>query len=254
MTRHSHRRFIGKVVLLVGGAGGMGIATAKEFAKEGAKVIIADIDLNRANEIAEEIKKLGGEALAIKCDVTKVEDVENMVETIIKTYGDIDVLVYLTGIPGKVLSTWEMPIEDWDRVIEVNLRGAFLVCRKVVKYMIEKRKGKIITVSSVAGKDPNPYMAAYDASKAGLIAFTRCLALEVAQYGINVNCVVPGLTETPFLKFMGEDAVKRSASLIPLGRPAKPEEIAKVIVFLASEDASFVTGAAWNVTGGRCPY
>ena len=248
------KRFSGKVVLLIGGAGGMGEVTAREFAREGAKVVIADIDLDRANEVAKEIRKLGVEALAVKCDVTKAEDVKRMVETVLKTYGDIDVLVYLTGIPGKIARTWELSIEDWDKVMNVNLRGAFLVCKEVVKHMIKKRKGKIITVSSVAGKDPNPYMAAYDASKAGLIAFTRCLALEVAQYGIHANCVIPGLTETPFLKFMTEDAVKRSASLIPLGRPAKPEEIAKVIVFLASDDASFVTGAAWNVTGGRCPY
>jgi len=254
MDCHSHKRFAGKVVLLVGGAGGMGAATAMEFAKEGAKVVIADIDLNRANEIRDEIRELGGEASVIKCDVTKVEDVDYMVEAVIKTYGGIDVLVYLTGIPGRIASTWEIPVEDWDMVINVNLRGAFLVCRKVVKHMIERGRGRIITVSSVAGKDPNPYMAAYDASKAGLIAFTRCLALEVAKYGINVNCVVPGITETPFLRSMGEDAVRRSASLVPLGRVAKPEEIAKVIVFLASDDASFVTGAAWNVTGGRCPY
>lgn len=248
------KRFSGKVVLLVGGAGGMGVATAREFAKEGAKVIIADVDLGRANEVVKELQKLSADVLAIKCDVTKVKDVKEMVDIVLRNYGDIDVLVYLTGIAGKVISTWEMSVEDWDKVMNVNLRGAFLVCREVVKHMIKKKKGKIITISSVAGKDPNPYMSAYDASKAGLIAFTRCLALEVAQYGINVNCVVPGLTETPFLRSMSEEAVKRSANLVPLGRLGKPEEIAKVIIFLASDDASFVTGATWNVTGGRCPY
>lgn len=248
------RRFENKVVLVVGGAGGMGRATVREFAKEGAKVVIADIDIEDARKIAEELKNLGSEVLVVKCDVTKLEDIRKTVEITLETYGKIDVLVYLVGILGEIAPVWESSIENWEKVMNINLRGAFLFCREVAKHMMSRGEGKIVTVSSVAGKDPNPYMAAYDASKAGLIAFTRCLALELAPYKVYVNCVIPGLTETPFIKFMTEDAVRRSASLIPLGRPAKPEEIAKVIIFLASDEASFVTGAAWNVTGGRCPY
>lgn len=248
------RRFENKVALIVGGAGGMGKATAEEFAREGAKVAIADVDIVKAKEIADELRNLGGEVIVIGCDVTKLEDVKKAVEATLEAYGKIDILVYLVGIPGEVAPVWESSVENWEKVMNINLKGAFLFCREVAKHMVSRGEGKIITVSSVAGKDPNPYMAAYDASKAGLIAFTRCLALELAPYKINVNCVIPGLTETPFIKFMAEEAVKRSASLIPLGRPAKPEEIAKVIAFLASDDASFVTGAAWNVTGGRCPY
>ncbi|MEM4518643.1 MAG: SDR family NAD(P)-dependent oxidoreductase [Sulfolobales archaeon] len=251
---HYCRRFENKVVLVVGGAGGMGRATVEEFVREGAKVVIADIDFEKARKIVDEFKSLGNDVLAVKCDVTKLEDVKNAVEVALRTYGKIDILVYLVGILGEVAPVWESSVESWDKVMNVNLKGAFLFCKEIAKHMISRGEGKIVMVSSVAGKDPNPYMAAYDASKAGLIAFARCLALELAPYKINVNCVVPGLTETPFIGFMTEEAVKRSASLIPLGRPAKPEEIAKIIVFLSSDDASFVTGAAWNVTGGRCPY
>lgn len=254
VNSHTSRRFENRVVLIVGGAGGMGKAVVEEFAKEGAKIAISDIDVEKARKIADELKNLGSDVLVIKCDVMKLEDVRKTVEATLEAYGKIDIFVYLVGIPGEVAPVWESSVENWDRVMNVNLRGAFFFCREIAKHMISRGGGKIITVSSVAGKDPNPYMSAYDASKAGLIAFTRCLALELAPYKINVNCVVPGLTETPFLSFMTEEAVKRSASLIPLGRSAKPEEIAKVIVFLASDDASFVTGAAWNVTGGRCPY
>ncbi|MEM5822430.1 MAG: SDR family NAD(P)-dependent oxidoreductase [Ignisphaera sp.] len=253
---HSHccRRFENKVVLIIGGAGGMGRATVEEFVREGAKVIIADVDIEKARKIVDEFKNLNSNLLAVKCDVTKLEDIKNTIEIALRTYGKIDVLVYLVGILGEVAPVWESSVENWEKVMNVNLKGAFLFCREVTKHMISRGEGKIVMVSSVAGKDPNPYMAAYDVSKAGLIALTRCLALELAPYKIHVNCVVPGLTETPFIGFMTEEAVKRSASLIPLGRPAKPEEIAKVIVFLSSDDASFVTGAAWNVTGGRCPY
>ena len=249
-----YKRFVGKVVLIVGGAGGMGSVAAKEFAKEGAKVIITDIDLVRATKVVEEISSSGGEALALKCDVTRSSEVREVVDAVINKYGRIDVLVYFTGILGEVAPIWESSEENWDRVMNVNLKGAFLFCREVAKHMIKQKSGKIVTISSVAGKDPNPNMLAYDASKAGLIGFTRGLALELAPYNINVNCVAPGITETPFLKFMTEEAKMRSASLVPLGRIAKPEEIARVVLFLASDEASYVTGATWNVTGGRCPY
>ncbi|MEL9997092.1 MAG: SDR family NAD(P)-dependent oxidoreductase [Sulfolobales archaeon] len=248
------RRFEGKVVLIVGGAGGMGSVTAKEFAREGAEVVIADVDVSRMEMVAEEIRSSGGRCTTIKCDVTVASEVKNTVDTVLSKFGKIDILVYFTGILGEVAPIWESSEENWDKVMNVNLKGAFLFCREVAKHMIKRREGKIITISSVAGKDPNPYMLAYDASKAGLIGFTRGLALELAPYNVNVNCVVPGITETPFLNFMTEEAKKRSASLVPLGRLGKPEEIAKVVLFLASDDASFVTGAAWNVTGGRCPY
>ncbi len=246
--------FENKVVLIVGGAGGMGEATTKEFAKKRAKVVIADVNVEKANSLAEELKKIGAQVLVVKCDVTRPEEIRDTIKTVLETFGKIDVLVYLTGISGPTAPVWEYPEDSWEKVMNVNLKGAFLFCKYVAPHMINRRYGKIVTVSSVAGKDPNPNMSAYDASKAGLIALTRCLALELAPYGINVNCVVPGLTRTPFLKDMSEEAIRRSASLIPLGRPAESSEIAKVIVFLASDDASFVTGASWNVTGGRCPY
>lgn len=249
------RTFEGRVVIIAGGAGGIGEATVKEFARCGAKIAIADIDVDRAERIADEVRReLGADILVVRCDVTRSEDVRRAVNLTLGAFGKVDVLVYLAGILGGVRPIWETSEEDWDRVVDVNLKGAFLFCREVAKHMIVRREGKIVTVSSVAGKDPNPYMLAYDASKAGLIGFTRGLALELAPYNVNVNCVVPGITDTPFLKLMSEEAVRRSASLVPLGRVARPEEVAKVIAFLASDDASFVTGAAWNVTGGRCPY
>lgn len=248
------KRFAERIVLIVGGAGGMGSVAAREFAKEGAKVIIADINLEQAMGVVKEIIASGGEAMALKCDVTKSNEVRGVVDAIISKYGRIDVLVYFTGILGEVAPIWESSEENWDKVMNVNLKGAFLFCREVAKHMIKQKSGKIVTISSIAGKDPNPNMLAYDASKAGLIGFTRGLALELAPYNINVNCVAPGITETPFLKFMTEEAKTRSASLVPLGRIAKPEEIVRVVLFLASDEASYVTGVTWNVSGGRCPY
>lgn len=249
-----NKRFEGKVVVVTGGGSGMGRAACKKFAEEGAKVVVVDIDIKRAEKTKEEIETEGGEAIAIKCDVSNAMDVKKMVEQVLNKYGKIDILVNCVGILGQVAPVWETSEENWDKVMSVNLKGMFLVCKEVIPHMIQRKEGKIINISSVAGKDPNPNMAAYDASKAGVIAFTRALALEVALYNINVNCVVPGITETPFLGQMSEEEKKRLASKVPLGRLAKPEEIAEVILFLASEKASFVTGAAWNVTGGRCPY
>lgn len=248
------RRFDGRVVIITGGAGGMGSLAAIEFAKEGAKVVIVDVDVTGINKVVEEITRQGGEALGIECDVSKADEVKAMVDKVISTYGRVDVLVNFVGILGRVAPLWELSEDEWNRVLEVNLKGVFLICREVIKYMINQRSGKVVNVSSVAGKDPNPYMAPYNASKAGVIALTRTLALEVAQYGINVNCVVPGITDTRFLNQLGDEAKQRSASLVPLGRLGKPEEIVRVVLFLASDEASFVTGAAWNVTGGRCPY
>jgi len=249
-----NKRFEGKVVVVTGGGSGMGKTTCKKFAEEGAKVAIVDIDMKRAEKTKEEIETEGREAIAIKCDVSNAMDVKKMVEQVLNKYGKIDILVNCVGILGQVGPVWETSEENWDKVMSVNLKGMFLVCKEVVPHMIQRKEGKIINISSVAGKDPNPNMVAYDASKAGVIGFTRALALEVAPYNINVNCVVPGITQTPFLGEMSEEEKEKLASKVPLGRLAKPEEIAEVILFLASEKASFVTGAAWNVTGGRCPY
>lgn len=241
-----------QVAIVTGGAIGIGRQTALRLAREGAKVVIADINIDGANKVAEEIKALGQEVIALKVDITSLDEANQMAKATLDKFGQIDILGNIAGgaIPGKIGPFSQSVKEVWDRIIGLNLYGTFTCTRAVINHMIERRSGKIVNIASVAGIVGQANTADYAAAKGGIIAFTKSLAKEVAQYGINVNCVSPAFTGTERVLSMPEEFLQKQIKMIHLGRYGKPEEIANVIVFLASDEAGFVTGANYVVDGG----
>ena len=247
-------RFANRVAIVTGGARGIGKAIAARLAAEGATVLIADV-LDRAAEVtAKEIAEAGHRVMAIPVDVTDPDKVNTMVQAVLKRCARIDILVNNAGVAGEVMPIREMPEAEWHRVLAVNLHGVFYCSRAVLPAMLSRKNGRIVNLASVAGKEGNPNMAAYSVSKAGVICFTKSLAKEVARDGITVNCVTPALTETDMARGFTSEQKALLASKVPLGRLALPEEIAAVVVFLASDEASFVTGAVYDASGGRSDY
>jgi len=245
----------GKVAIVTGSSRGIGRAIALSLARDGADVVVnARVNLNRAEKVAREIESMGRKALVILADVSKKGDVENMVKQTLDEFGKIDILVNNAGIVGPTVPIQELSEEDWDRIISVDLKGTFLCCKAVIPHMISRRSGKIINMSSIAGKEGNANMTAYCAAKAGIIGFTKALAEEVAKYGIRVNCVCPALIETELVERMDPKQAEYLKSKIPLGRLGKPEEVAELVKFLVSDASDFITGQAFNITGGRAKY
>lgn len=245
----------GRVAVVTGGGRGIGRAIAKRLAHEGAAVAIPDWRGELATEAAEEISHAGGRALGLRADVSEEAAVKVMVRQVLETFGQIDILVNNAAITGGMRPTWEVEGEEWDRVMAVNLRSTFLCSKAVLPHMIDRRWGVIVTIASTAGKEGNPNQSAYASSKAAQIAFTKCLAREVVGYGIRVNAVSPAVTATEL--FYKETPLEQHAALlakIPMGRPARPEEVAAVVNFLASDEASFVTGQCYDCSGGRAVY
>lgn len=240
-----------KVAIVTGARRGIGRGIALAFAKNRAKVVVSDLDKGDCQKVVNEIKKLGSDGLAVKCDVSNAEEVKAMVKTTLDKFGRIDILVNNAGIdlmkPFK-----DMTEADWDKVLSVNLKSVFLCTKAVLPQMIKQKKGKVINISSIAGKIGFAQSSAYCASKAGIINLTRVLALELAQHKINVNSIAPGVIETqmtePFLK---DPKMKDNLlSQTPWGRFGKPEDIANAAVFLASDQADFITGTTLVVDGG----
>jgi NAD(P)-dependent dehydrogenase (short-subunit alcohol dehydrogenase family) len=253
-------RLTRKIALITGAGAGIGRATALLFAEEGAKVVVQDVQAVAAEETVQLIMKAGGEAVAVGGDVTSRVDAEAMVKKAVETYGRLDVLFNNAGIwrGGTLLDISE---EDWDRTMDVNVKGIYLVSRYAVQQMMRQEGGSIINAASVAALRGSPMSAAYNASKGAVLLLTKCMALDFGRYGIRVNCTCPGVIETQMAdelltyRSLGDDDRKqalletyeeRHAS----GRLGRPEEVAKVVLFLASDESSFVTGAAWPVDGG----
>jgi 3-oxoacyl-[acyl-carrier protein] reductase len=239
-----------RVAIVTGGARGIGKAIALTFLREGAKVAIIDSDKERLEALKKEIKKENKEAMVIPCDITKGSDVNGMVDQVRKAFGRIDVLVNNAGIirRGTIETVTE---EDWDRVIEVNLKGTFNCCRAVVETMKSQRYGKIVNISSIAGKMGDIASApGYGPSKAGMDALTKTLARQLAQYRINVNGIAPHAIETEMSAQWSEERRKEIIASIPLSRLGKPEDVANAVLFLASDEASFITGEILDVNGG----
>jgi 3-oxoacyl-[acyl-carrier protein] reductase len=246
--REEAMRLEGRVALVTGAGGGIGAATARRFAREGATVVVNDVDLELARPLVTELQKEGARALSIAADVTVRTDVEAMVDHVVGEFGRLDVLVNNAGVNRDAMSH-KMTEEQWDQVLAVNLKGTFLCAQAVLARMRERGWGRVISTSSVASLG-NIGQANYAASKAGVIGLTRTLALEYAKYGITVNCVAPGPVMTRMLAGVPEAIRERIVAKVPVGRIARPEEIAAVHAFLASEDAAFITGQVLFVDGG----
>jgi 3-oxoacyl-[acyl-carrier protein] reductase len=237
-----------KVAIITGGGSGIGEATAGLFAREGAKVVVADIQMSESEKVAAAITENGGDALAVKVNVVDTESVKSMVETTINRFGTIDILINNAGITRDNLSL-RMKEEEWDAVLDVNLKGSFLCAKAVIPTMSKKRAGKIINTASVVVHG-NIGQVNYVASKMGVIGMTRTLALEFARKNITVNCIAPGATETTMFNKIPQKARDMMLSEIPMGRFAQPDDIAKVHLFLASNDADYITGQCYFVDGG----
>lgn len=244
----------GKVALITGARRGMGRSHALVLASQGAKVAVTDINQEECQFVADEIQSKGGEALALKLDVTSNKEVDSAFDQTVKKFGKLDILVNNAGIfaPKPAL---ELSEEEWDKTIDINLKGQFLCTQRAAKEMAKNRRGRIINIASVASGQVGVGFAGgvhYTASKGGIIAMTETLAIELAPLGITVNAIGPGAIDTPMVQAsqMPKEAMDAMLSRVPLKRIGKPEEISAVVVFLASDEASYVTGATFFVDGG----
>ena len=234
---------------MTGAAQGIGKAVALLLAQKGADIIVSDINLEKAEETAKEIETLGRRAMAIRANVAVVEEVEKMVQAIMERFGQIDILVNNAGIARDKLIL-RMTEEDWDAVLNVNLKGTFNCTKAVVRHMSKQRNGKIVNIASVVGEMGNAGQANYSASKAGVIGFTKTIAREFASRGINVNAIAPGYIETPMTEVLPEKAKEELKRMIPMERLGQPEDVAQAAFFLVSEASSYITGQVINVNGG----
>jgi NAD(P)-dependent dehydrogenase (short-subunit alcohol dehydrogenase family) len=255
-------RLEGRITIVTGGGSGIGRSICQHIAKEGGKVVACDIDTDAAETTVESIEKEGGEAATMKADVTRKSEVQRMAAVVRKKHGRIDILVNNAGTDKKGAIT-ELAEETWDMLMSLNLKGVFLCTQAVMPAMIEQRYGRVVNISSMAGKTGEPLTSPYCASKFGVIGFTQSVALEVGRYNVTINAVCPGPVDTELIR----KSVEQSAAIkgmspedfmqeffigpTPLGRIAKPGDVAKAVVFLASDDAEFITGSTLNVSGGR---
>jgi NAD(P)-dependent dehydrogenase (short-subunit alcohol dehydrogenase family) len=247
--------FTGRVVLLTGGATGIGRSTARLFAEHGAAVVVGDVD-QRATETVELIEADGGRARFVEADVTRDADMERLVATAVDAFGGLHAAFNNAGILPRTAPLAEMSEEDWTRTIDVDLKGVFLAMKHEIRHMLGSGGGAIVNTASVAGVVADPGMAPYVAAKHGVVGLTKAAALDYAQAGIRVNAVAPGLVATPMTQRWLDDPEVYSALMAnsPIGRPAQPEEIAGIVLFLCSDAASFATGQVHVVDGAQTAH
>jgi NAD(P)-dependent dehydrogenase (short-subunit alcohol dehydrogenase family) len=242
-----------RIGIVTGGANGIGRAIAIGLAKKGADLVIGDVEIEPANEVVMEIKALGRKAIAVETDVSNSEETKRMAQTTLDEFGRIDILVNNAGGSAREMQSLfhESREETWDFVIGRNLKGVLNCTRAVINHMIERRSGKILNIGSTAGILGQPRLADYSAAKGGIIAFSKALAKEVISYGINVNCVSPGPTQTRIMNVMDSEGKRLEIlkKFTGFGRLGKPEEVAAMVVFLVSDEASLITGQNYAVCG-----
>jgi len=241
----------GQTAIVTGAATGIGEAIAQRLTAAGARVEIADIDGDAAKVAAD---KIGGGAIPLALDVTRPEQVEAAIARVIRTAGSLEILVNNAGIAGRAAPIWEQSDSDWLRVMDLNINAPFYMCRAVLPHMRSTGYGRIVNIASIAGKEGNPNMVAYSASKAAIIGLTKSIAKEVATEDICINAVAPAVIRTKILEQITPAQVDYMVQRIPMKRTGQPEEVAAVVHFLASRDCSFVTGQCYDVSGGRATY
>jgi 3-oxoacyl-[acyl-carrier protein] reductase len=240
-----------KAALVTGAARGIGYAIAARLAADGARVALLDLDGAAAKAAT---ARIGPSALALSADVTVASEVESAVRQVVAAFGRLDILVNNAGITGRSFPIWELSDEDWRRVIDVDLTSVFYCCRSAVRVMLEQGSGRIVNIASIAGKEGNPTLVPYSAAKAGVIGLTKALAKEVCTRGILVHAVAPAVIGTELLEQMEQSTVDLLVSKIPMGRVGRPEEVAALVAWLASDACSFTTGAVHDLSGGRATY
>jgi 3-oxoacyl-[acyl-carrier protein] reductase len=241
----------GKTAIVTGGARGIGRAITERLIADGAKVLIGDIDLVEGTAVAAE---LGANASAFPLDVTSEESWRGAVEAGIALGGRIDILVNNAGIAGRSAPTWEISLEEWTQLIQIDLTGVFLGCKSVLPGMIEHGYGRVVNIASIAGKEGNPNAVPYSAAKSGVIGLTKAVAKEVATKGVIVNAIAPAVIETEILRQVSAEHVAYMTSRIPMGRVGQAHEVAALASWLCSDEVTFSTGAVFDISGGRATY
>ena len=236
--------FDGRVALVTGGASGIGAATVELLRSCGARVAVLDSNVDRLRD----------DVLGIRGDVTRSREADGAVERVESDLGKLDVLVCSAGVGGESIRAVDVPDEEWHRVFAVNCDGTFFCNRAAMRGMVARGYGRVVNVASIAGKEGNPMAAAYSASKAAVIGLTKSIAKEVAGTGVLVNCIAPAVIDTPILGQLSDEHIGYMLEKIPLGRVGQPDEVARLIAYLASEDLSFATGACFDISGGRAVY
>jgi len=250
MADHDFFSLKDQVAVVTGAGQGIGEGIARRLHSAGARVAVLDLNEETAKSVAKSINGIG-----VKCDVSSSDSVRQGIAAVQRELGEITILVNNAGISGKAAYTWELEETEMDTVYAVNLRGVYLMCRAVINKMLEKRYGRILNVASIAGKEGNPRLLAYSATKAGVICLSKSLAKEVAGRGdITVNSIAPAVVQTPILDKIPQETIDYMVSRIPVGRTGKIEEIAALVHYLVSPEASFTTGQCYDISGGRATY
>jgi len=243
-----------KNAVITGAAQGFGFAISKRFASSGANLFLIDKDETELN-IAKETNEIKNSVSQTYVgDITNFEEIESAINSIIQNYSNIDIFVNNAGIAGPSFKTWEYPQKDWKSVVDIDLNGTFNCCKAVVPFMIKQNYGRIVNIASIAGKEGNPNASAYSAAKAGVIALTKSLGKELAEYNIAVNCVTPAAAKTRIFDQISQEHIDYMLSKIPRKRFVLVDELASMVSWLASEENSFTTGAVFDISGGRATY
>ncbi len=250
MSAEKFFNLAGQTAVVTGGGQGIGEGIVKRLHSAGARVAVLDMNKDTAEGVA---KAVGG--LSVQCDVSSPDSVKSAVAAVQKAFGDITILVNNAGITGTTALTWELDPKEFDTVYAVNLRGVYLMCHALISQMLAKGYGRILNIASIAGKEGNPRLLAYSASKAGVICLSKSLAKEVAGRGdITVNSIAPAVVKTPILDKVSKETIDYMISRIPVGRTGKIEEVAALVHYLVSPEASFTTGQCYDISGGRATY